>query len=113
MFALTQVKDIVFFVFGVDLHTIVSAAKDMRSSHGRRSTLSKKDMDLKHTIWARAANDMHRHQNKKRLAFAKPRTVAKIIVAKVAWQCLRAVKDMHRLEKNKKRGLSTLPRGCA
>ena len=52
------------FVFRVDLHTIVSAAKDMRSSHGRRSTLSKKDMDLKHTIWARAANDMHRHHKK-------------------------------------------------
>ena len=64
MFALTQVKDIVFFVFRVDLQTIVSAAKDMRSSHGRRSTLSKKDMDLKHTIWARAANDMHRHHKK-------------------------------------------------
>ena len=54
----------------------------------------------------------------KKKAFAKPRadarlkTLVRISLAKVALRSLRAVKDMHRLQKQK-RELFTLPRGCA
>ena len=53
-------------------------------------------------------NDMHRHQKKRPLRSQ----LVRISLAKVALRSLRAVKDMHRLQKQK-RELFTLPRGCA